>query len=195
MSRIAILIDHMFEDSEFRVPYDRLRAAGHDVDIVGLETGREIVGKRGKEHVRIEKSVREVSDADYDALVIPGGYSPDHLRLDADAVGFTRAIGSANKPVAAVCHAQWMLIDAGLAYDRVLTSWPSLKRDLLNAGAHWIDREVVVDGNIITSREPADLPAFVDALLFQLASGVNAPYEGMPMATWRASGDATGTVK
>jgi len=172
MSRIAILVDRMFEDSEFRVPYDRLRAAGHDVDIVGLETAREVVGKRGKEHVRIEKSVREVSDRDYDALVIPGGYSPDHLRRDADAVGFTRAIGAANKPVAAVCHAPWMLIEAGLADDRRLTSWPSLKRDLLDAGAHWIDREVVVDGNVITSRKPADLPAFVDAILFQLANGI-----------------------
>lgn len=172
MSKIAILVDSMFEDSEFRVPYDRLRAAGHEVEIVGLEARREVAGKRGKERVRIEKAVRDATERDYDALVIPGGYSPDHLRMDADAVRFTHAFGEANKPLAAVCHAPWMLIEANLAEDRTLTSWPSIRRDLENAGAHWVDREVVVDGNIITSRKPADLPAFVDAVLQQLAHGV-----------------------
>jgi protease I len=172
MSKIAMLVDGMFEDSEFRVPYDRLRAAGNQVDIVGLQSGREVVGKQGKEHVEIEKSVREVSERDYDALVIPGGYSPDHLRMDMAAVRFTRAMATANKPVAAICHAPWMLIEADIAEDRQLTSWPSLRTDLINAGARWVDREVVVDGNIITSRKPDDLPAFSDAVLHQLAHGV-----------------------
>lgn len=174
MSKIAILVDRMFEDSELRVPLDRLREAGHEVDILGLHAGVEVVGKQGKEHVRIEKAVRDVSASDYDALVIPGGYSPDHLRMDLPAVRFTRAMALANKPVAAVCHAPWMLIEADLVEDRTVTSWPSVRTDLLNAGAHWIDREVVVDGNLITSRKPDDLSAFSDAILGQLTDGVPA---------------------
>jgi protease I len=172
MSKIAILVDRMFEDSELRVPLDRLREAGHDVDIIGLHAGVEVVGKQGKEHIRIEKAVRDISAKDYDALVIPGGYSPDHLRMDLAAVRFTRAMALSNKPVAAVCHAPWMLIEADVADDRMVTSWPSVRTDLLNAGARWVDREVVVDGNIITSRKPDDLPAFSDAILRQLREGV-----------------------
>jgi protease I len=174
MSKVAVLVDEMFEDSEFRIPYDRLREAGHDVDIIGLEANKQIAGKKGKERIEIEKAVKDVSDADYDALVIPGGYSPDHLRMNMDAVRFTRDMAMANKPVAAVCHGPWMLIEADLAYELMLTSWPSIKTDLVNAGARWIDREVVVDGNIITSRKPADLPAFCDAILRELRSGVPA---------------------
>jgi len=172
MSKIAILVDQMFEDSEFRIPYDRLREAGHDVEVVGLEAGAMMFGKHRKDHVTIERSVSQASEHDYDALVVPGGYSPDHLRTDPDAVRFTRAIALANKPVAAVCHAPSLLIEADLAYGRQLTSWPSIKTDLVNAGAYWIDREVVVDGNLITSRKPDDLPAFTTALLRQLTSGV-----------------------
>ena len=172
MSKIAFLVDQMFEDSEFRVPYDRLLAAGHDIDIVGLQAGREVIGKHREERVTIEKSVREVSEKHYDALVIPGGYSPDHLRMNRDAVSFTRAMAGANKPVAAVCHGPSMLIEAELTDDRLVTSWPSIKTDLINACARWVDREVVVDGNLITSRRPDDLPAFSDAILHQLADGV-----------------------
>jgi protease I len=172
MSRIAMLVDQMFEDSEFRVPYDRLSAAGHAVDIVGHGVGHEVTGKQGREVVTIEKAARDVSENDYDALVIPGGYSPDHLRMDRGAVRFTQAMTLANKPVAAVCHAPWMLIEADVVDGRTVTSWPSVRTDLLNAGARWVDREVVIDGNIITSRKPADLPAFSDAILRQLADGV-----------------------
>lgn len=172
MSKVAILIDRMFEDSEFRVPYDRLRAAGHEVDVVGLEAAEEVIGKRGEERVKIDKSVHEVSDKQYDALVIPGGYSPDYLRTDLGAVRFTRAMANAGKTVAAVCHGPWLLIEADVADDRTVMSWPSLKTDLINAGARWVDREVVVGENIITSRKPDDLPAFTDAVLDQLARGV-----------------------
>jgi protease I len=172
MSKIAILVDRMFEDSELSVPLDRLRAAGHQIDLVGQSAGVEVTGKQGKERVRIDKAARDVSEQDYDALVIPGGYSPDHLRMNIDAVRFTRAMALAGKPVAAVCHAPWMLIEADVAEDRMVTSWPSLRTDLLNAGARWVDREVVEDGNIITSRKPDDLPAFCDAVLRQLAEGV-----------------------
>jgi len=172
MSKIAILVDEMFEDSELRIPLDRLRAAGHQVDIVGKDAGAEVVGKQGKERIAVERAVRDVSEKHYDALVIPGGYSPDHLRTDRDAVRFTRAMATANKPVAAVCHAPWMLIEADVADGRTVTSWPSVRTDLVNAGARWIDRQVVVDGNIITSRRPDDLAAFSDAILHQLADGV-----------------------
>ncbi|HWO20390.1 MAG TPA: type 1 glutamine amidotransferase domain-containing protein [Kofleriaceae bacterium] len=172
MSKIAILVDSMFEDCELRIPFNRLREAGHDVDIVGLHAGAEVVGKQGRECVWIEKSVASVSEHAYDALVVPGGYSPDQLRMNEDAVRFTRAMALANKPIGAVCHAPWLLIEADLADDRVVTSWPSLRTDLLNAGARWTDQEVVVDGNIITSRTPDDVGAFSDVFLRVLADGV-----------------------
>ena len=189
MSRIAILVDDMFEDSELRVPMDRLRAAGHHVDLLGREAGAEVVGKRGKERVTLDRAVRDVSEKHYDALVIPGGYSPDRLRTDRDAVRFTRAMAMANKPVAAVCHAPWMLIEADLVDDLTVTSWPSVRTDLINAGARWVDREVVVDGNIITSRRPDDLPAFSDAVLRQLANGV--PDRTAPVPAPHAHGSRT----
>jgi deglycase len=192
MSKIAILVDRMFEDSELRVPLDRLREAGHAVDILGLHAGVEVVGKHGKEHVRIEKAVRDVSAKDYDALVIPGGYSPDHLRIDLAAVRFTRAMALAGKPIAAVCHAPWMLIEADVVDDRMMTSWPSVRTDLLNAGARWVDREVVVDGNIITSRKPDDLPAFCDAILRQLAEGV--PERQLPARSLEATSGQVPTL-
>jgi protease I len=183
MSKIAILVDEMFEDSEFRVPYDRLRAAGHQVDIVGRKVGATVDGKSHKEHARIEKSVGQVAVDDYDALVIPGGYSPDHLRTDPGAVRFTRDMALAGKPVAAVCHAPSLLIEADLAFGRQLTSWPSIKTDLINAGGRWVDREVVTDGNLITSRKPDDLPAFSDAILTMLAGGVPEHPEPSPGRT------------
>lgn len=174
MSKIAFLVDQMFEDSEFRVPYDRLRAAGHQVEILGREARAQVEGYRRKERVTIEKPVAQARVDDYDALVIPGGYSPDHLRTHPEAVAFTRAMALANKPVAAVCHAPSLLIEADLVYGRHVASWPSIKTDLINAGARWVDREVAIDGNLITSRRPDDLPAFSDAILRMLAEGVPA---------------------
>lgn len=172
MSKIAFLVDQMFEDSEFRVPYDRLRAAGHPIDILGREAGAQVEGYRHKERIKIEQPVARAKVEDYDALVIPGGYSPDHLRTHREAVAFTRAMGLANKLVAAVCHAPSLLIEADLVYGRQMTSWPSIKTDLINAGARWVDREVAIDGNILTSRRPDDLPAFSDAILRVLAEGI-----------------------
>jgi len=174
MSKIAFLIDEMFEDSEFRVPYDRLRAAGHTVDILGRQAGATMDGYRHKEQVKIEKPVAQARVEDYDALVIPGGYSPDHLRTQREAVTFTRSMALANKLVAAVCHAPSLLIEADLVYGRQITSWPSIRTDLVNAGSRWVDREVAIDGNLITSRRPDDLPAFSDAILHLLAEGVAA---------------------
>ncbi len=180
MSKIAFLVDQMFEDSEFRVPYDRLRGAGHQIEILGRKPGAQVEGYHHKERIAIEKPVAQARVEDYDALVIPGGYSPDHLRTDRDAVTFTRTMAQANKPVAAVCHAPSLLIEADLVYGRQVTSWPSIKTDLINAGARWVDREVAIDGNLITSRRPDDLPAFSDAILGLLAEGVPARTDTVP---------------
>ncbi len=168
MARIAMLLDDMFEDSEFRVPYDRLKAAGHEVVVVGKEAGKQVTGKQGKEKIQTERASADVSSDEFDAVVIPGGYSPDHLRTDIKMVGLTRDTYLKGKPLAAVCHAPWMLVEADVADGHTVTSWPSIKTDLINAGARWVDREVVEDGNLITSRNPGDLQAFSDAILRQL---------------------------
>lgn len=172
MARIAMLLDDMFEDAEFRVPYDRLTAGGHEVVVVGREAGRSLTGKRGQERVTTERAIADVGADDVDAVVIPGGYSPDHLRTDIKMVGLTRETYLRGKPVAAVCHAPWMLVEADVADGHTVTSWPSIKTDLINAGARWVDREVVEDGNLITSRKPEDLGAFCEAILRQLRGEV-----------------------
>jgi protease I len=171
--RVAFIVDQMFEDSEFRVPYERLKSAGYEVVIIGREAGTVLKGKKGKETIKTEKSIREVFPDDFAALVIPGGYSPDHLRTDSRMVAFTRSIFTSGKPVAAVCHAGWMLAEADILEDRTVTSWPSIKTDLINAGANWVDREVVEDGNLITSRKPDDLEAFSAAIVRQLHGQVS----------------------
>ena len=166
--KVAFIMDEMFEDSEFKVPYDRVKEAGHEAVIVGLEEGKTVDGKNGEETVTIERSIDEVSADEFDALVIPGGYSPDKIRSSAKMVEFTRSIAGDEKPVAAICHAGWMLAEADVIRGKTVTSWPSIKTDLINAGAEWVDQEVVEDGNIITSRKPDDLEAFSKALLVQL---------------------------
>ncbi len=171
MAQIAFILDSDFEDSEFRVPYDRVREAGHTPVVIGQQAGKELAGKKGQVKVRAEKGIDEVRAADFDGLVIPGGYSPDHLRTNIKVVAFVRELHDAQKPVAAVCHAGSLLVEADLAEGHTVTSWPSIKTDLINAGARWVDREVVEDGNLITSRNPGDLEAFSKALLRQLAEG------------------------
>lgn len=168
MAKVAILAGEGFEDSEFHVPCRRLRNAGHEVRIVGVKRSETVHGKRGKIEARIEQSARDATVDEYDALVIPGGQAPDRLRLDTDIVKFTRAFMESGKPVAAICHGPQLLIEAETVRGRTLTSWPSVRKDLLNAGAHWIDEPVVEDGNLITSRKPDDLDAFCDALLQRL---------------------------
>jgi len=170
MARIAVVLADLFEDSEFRVPYDTLRNAGHQVEIIGLEAGREIRGKKGKESVRAERAIQDVNPDDFDALVIPGGYSPDILRMNPHMVRFVKQTVDSGKPVGAVCHAPWMLAEADVIRGRTVTSWASIKTDLVNAGAKWIDRQVVEDGNLITSRKPDDLPEFTQAILRKLES-------------------------
>lgn len=169
MTRVAFILDEMFEDSEFRVPYDRVKEAGHDAVVVGLEKDKRVQGKKGKESITIEMSAEEADPADFDALVIPGGYSPDKIRTNEKMVSITKKMVDAGKPVAAICHAGWMLAEADVLKGKTVTSWPSIKTDLVNAGAEWVDQEVVEDGNLITSRKPDDLEAFSKALLSQLA--------------------------
>ena len=168
MAKIAFILDEMFEDSEFRDPYDRAKEAGHEPIVVGLESGKELEGKKGDETIISDIGISEARADEFAALVIPGGYSPDKIRTNEHMVELTRTIYEQGKPVAAICHAGWMLAEAKIVADKTVTSWPSIKTDLINAGANWVDQEVVEDGNLITSRKPDDLEAFSKALLAQL---------------------------
>ena len=167
-AKVACIISDGFEDSEFRVPYDRMRGQGFQVDVVGARAGETVAGKGGKEKVRVEKGISEVKPDDYQALFIPGGYSPDHLRLDERFVAFARAFDEQHKVVAAVCHGPQLLMTAGLVKGRTLTAWPTVQRDLELVGAQVKDEPVVVDGNWITSRKPDDLDQFSDAIVQRL---------------------------
>ncbi len=165
MAKIAFVMDNMFEDSEFRFPYDRANEAGHETVIVGLEKNKDLEGKKGQEKVTTDVGVDEVDAASFDGVVIPGGYSPDLIRTNEKIVSFVRTLFEGQKPVAAICHAGWVLAEADIARGKTVTSWPSIKTDLVNAGANWVDQEVVEDGNLITSRVPGDLPAFNRAVV------------------------------
>ena len=143
MARVAIPVGEDFEDSELTVPRDRLTAAGHETVIIGAEAGRSVTGKRGRERVVIALRADDCDPASFDAVVIPGGYSPDHLRIDAGVVRFLREFGATGRTIAAVCHGPQLLIEADLVRGRTVTSWPSVRKDLVNAGAAWIDQAVV----------------------------------------------------
>lgn len=172
--RVAILASHGFEESELIEPMRALREHGAQVDVVSPESGT-IQGMRHLDKgdtVPVDESVADADPADYDALVIPGGlFNPDALRHDDDALRFTRGFFQAGKPVGAICHGPWVLVDAGVVGDRQLTSVPNIQRDLENAGARWVDREVVVDQGLVTSRTPKDLPAFCARLVEEIAEG------------------------
>ncbi len=168
MAKIAFILDEMFEDSEFQVPYDRVKEAGHEPVVIGLEAGKKLEGKKGEVTTTTEVAAGDVDAGEFAALVIPGGYSPDKIRTDQAMVGLTKSIYGAGKPVAAICHAGWMLAEADVIRGRTVTSWPSIRTDLVNAGATWVDQEVVEDDNLITSRMPDDLEAFSKALLAQV---------------------------
>lgn len=174
MARIAMPIARDFEDAEFTVPLERLRGAGHEVVVFGSKAGEEVTGKRGRATARVERTAGEIEAGDFDAVVIAGGYSPDRLRLDRDVVAFVRQFCGTGRLVAAICHGPQLLIEADAVKGRELTSWPSVRKDLENAGAKWRDQEVLVDGNLVTSRNPDDLDAFCDAILARLEER-NAP--------------------
>jgi protease I len=173
---IAILATDGFEQSELIDPRRNLENEGATVEILSIHDG-EIKGWNKTDWgatVKVDQLVNEANPADYDALVLPGGVmNPDHLRMSKPAVSFVREFAQTGKPVAAICHGPWTLIEAGVVKGHTLTSWPSLQADLTNAGAHWVDREVVTDANFITSRKPEDIPAFSRAIaktILQFAS-------------------------
>nr|WP_154887499.1 type 1 glutamine amidotransferase domain-containing protein [Paenibacillus xylanexedens] len=165
MSKVAFLLANEFEDSEMKVPYDEVKKAGHEVHIIGLKAGETLQGKGGKASYTTDKAISEVNASDYNAVVIPGGSSPENLRTDANILKFVTEINAANKPIAAICHGPQILASADLLKGRTITSYPPLKDDMVNAGADFKDHEAVVDGNYITSRTPEDEPAFVRELM------------------------------
>lgn len=169
MARVAFVLAEDFEDSEFTHPYDAVREAGHDTAVIGTEADTKLTGKRGDATIATETTPDHVTVDEFDALVIPGGYSPDKLRLDDAMVRFTREFFLSGKPVAAICHAGQLLVEAGVVDGKRLTSWPSVATELKLAGAEWVDEEVVIDDNLITSRNPGDLDAFSSALLERLS--------------------------
>lgn len=180
MSLVAFVLAADYEDSEFRRPFEALQEHGHQVTVVGKSAGEKVQGKRGGDRATVEASAADVSADIFDALVVPGGYSPDRLRTDESVVAFVRAFFEADKPVAAICHGPSLLIEADVLHGRTLTSWPSVRRDVENAGGRWLDREVVRDGNLTTSRRPGDLDAFCEALLEALGQPSPAPRAGIP---------------
>jgi len=172
MKRILIIATDGFEQSELLEPRSIMQDAGAEVMIASPEDGS-IKGwdqDNWGDSVDVDITLDEVSSGDFDALVLPGGQiNPDILRLQPRAMELVREFNSAGKPVAAICHAPWLLIEAGIVEGKTMTSWPSVRTDLANAGANVVDREVAVDGNIITSRKPGDIGAFTDALKQALA--------------------------
>ena len=168
MAKVAFVLADDFEDSEFKKPYDSISQAGHQITVIGTKAGTEVKGKKGKEKFEVEKTPDQVSADQFDALVIPGGYSPDKLRMDDGIVNFVQKFFADDKLVAAICHAPSLLVEANAVDGRRLTSWPSVRTDVINAGGRWEDDEVVEDGNLITSRKPDDLDAFDNAILKRL---------------------------
>lgn len=159
--RIACILDSDFEDSEFKQPYDAFLNEGHRVTVIGLQPGKELKGKKGQVTTKAEKGIDEVTPDQFDALFIPGGYSPDHLRANPKAVQFTKAFFDSSKPVLAICHGPQLLMTADVVKGRKLTAWQTIQDDLKKVGANVVDQEVVVDGNLVTSRKPDDIPAFI----------------------------------
>jgi protease I len=162
---VAVLATDGFEQSELEKPVAALKAEGAKVEVVSPKSGQ----IQGWEHqdkgraVPVDRPLAEADAGAYDALVLPGGVmNPDALRLEPKAIAFVRSFAEQDKPIAAICHGPWTLINAEVVEGKTMTSWPSLEVDLENAGAEWVDREVVVDGNLVTSRKPDDLPAFCE---------------------------------
>ena len=172
--RVVFLFTEGAEQVEVTEPLDAVRKAGADVDIVSLKKGDVQMWQHFDkgDTIKADKAVADTNASDYDALVLPGGVAnPDQLRLDEDAVKFVRSFFEQNKPVGVICHGPWMLVEADVARGRKVTSWPSVKTDLRNAGAEWVDEEVVVDNGLVTSRKPDDLPAFCAKIVEEFAEG------------------------
>ena len=175
--RIAIIATDMVEQVELVEPRKALEAAGASTELISMKPG-EIQGfdhyDKADKH-KVDKTAEEVVASDYDGLLIPGGVgNPDTMRTDENLVQFTRDFFEQGKPVAVICHGPWMLVEAGVVRDRTVTSWPSLQTDIRNAGGKWVDKEVVVDQGLVTSRKPDDIPAFNKKMIEEFAEGKHA---------------------
>jgi protease I len=172
--RVAALVTNGFEQAELLEPKQALEGAGATVDVVSPQQGR----VRGWNHtewgteVNVDKPLDQARPDEYDALLLPGGVmNPDHLRMNPVAVQFAKHFADAGKPIAVICHGPWTLVEAGVVRGVTMTSWPSLRTDLQNAGANWVDQEVVVDRGIVSSRKPDDIPAFNRKMIEEIAEG------------------------
>jgi protease I len=172
--RIAFLATHGVEQIELTEPWKAVEDEGGTPELISLESGE----VQGFDHLdkgakfEVDRTVEDASEGDYDALVLPGGVAnPDFLRMDENAVDFARSFFHAGKPVAVICHGPWTLVEADVVRDRKITSWPSLRTDILNAGGNWVDEEVVVDNGLVSSRRPDDLPAFCEKLVEEICEG------------------------
>ncbi|MCL6632765.1 MAG: type 1 glutamine amidotransferase [Alicyclobacillus herbarius] len=172
MKKVAFLLANEFEDSEMQKPYEAIKGAGHEAVIVGLKKGEQLTGKNKQATYMTDASIDEVKADQFDAVVIPGGSSPENLRLNKQVQQFVKDMDSQGKLISAICHGPQILISAGLAKGKTLTCFPPLKDDLINAGANYVDQEVVVDGNYVSSRMPADEPAFIRETLNKLGTPV-----------------------
>jgi protease I len=172
--RVALLVEDEFEDLELTGPLDALRGAGATVVVVGPVAGAEYRGKRDGTLVKAELAAGAARVGDFDAVVIPGGHAPDKMRLRHAMVDLVRDAMEAGKPVAAICHAPSLLISANVLRGRTLTCWPSIAIDVKNAGGLYVDKPVVEDGNLITSRKPDDVPVFSEAIIRALGGAASA---------------------
>lgn len=174
MKRILIIATDGFEQSELMEPKKLLEEAGAEVTVASLDDG-EIKGWKDKnwgDSVKVDLTVDEVAEGDYDALLLPGGQmNPDILRMNDTVIDLIKQFDGANKPIAAICHAPWLLVEAGIVEGKTVTGWPSIRTDLKNAGAKVVDEPAAVDGNLITSRNPGDIPAFTSTLMSALGMG------------------------
>jgi len=167
MAKIGVMIDNMFEDVEYTRPVKAFREAGHQLTNLGIRK-IEVKGKKGKATAQIEEKISKSDFNKFDAIFIPGGCSPDNLRGHPEAVEFIQKFFKTNKPVFAICHAPQLLITAQLIDGKRITGWRSIVQDIKNAGGQYLDQEVVEDGNLISSRQPSDIPAFISACLEKL---------------------------
>jgi protease I len=173
---VAVMATDGVEQSEFEKPVQALKDAGATVTIVSLKSGtfKAWNEKDWGKTINVDKTVDDVNSNDFDALVLPGGVmNPDHLRVNEKAVKFAKDFMTAGKPVAAICHGPWTLVETGTLKGRKMTSFPSIKTDLKNAGVNWVDEEVVVDKGLVTSRNPHDLPAFCQKMVEEIKEGVH----------------------
>lgn len=162
--RFALFVETIFNDQEFWYPYYRLKEAGAEVSVVGSGSADRYTGKSGTV-ARVDLPASKVDPDQYDGVVIPGGYAPDHMRRHRAMKDLVRKMDEQGKVVAAICHAGWLLVSAGILQGRTVTSFSAIRDDLVNAGASWVDQEVVRDGNLVTSRTPDDLPAFMRTII------------------------------